>query len=106
MSLHETAVGLGRVALEPGRDYNVVVVSFDPAGTPKTAALTKNKYKGDFGSKPGFDAGWHLNRRSAGISKLAASVGFDYRWDDHTKQFIHAGGIMSFGYPGTLMRGD
>ncbi len=88
MSLHETAVGLGCVALEPGRDYNVVVVSFDPAGTPKTAALTKDKYNGEFGSKPGFDAGWHfLTGDQQAISNLAASVGFDYRWD---------GGIMSF----------
>src|SRR5689334_21113468 len=30
MSLHETVSSLRRVSLEPGRDYNVVVVSFDP----------------------------------------------------------------------------
>jgi protein SCO1/2 len=105
MSLHETAAGLRRVALEPGRDYNVVVVSFDPTDTPKTAALTKKKYKSEFGSKPGFDAGWHfLTGDQQAISKLAASVGFDYRWDDRTKQFIHAGGIMVATPDGKLSR--
>ncbi|MDQ2843040.1 MAG: SCO family protein [Acidobacteriota bacterium] len=95
MSLHETVTSLRRVALEPGRDYNVVVVSFDPKDTPREAALTKTKYKAQFGDRAGYDAGWHfLTGDQQSISKLADAVGFRYRWDDRTRQFIHAGGIM------------
>ncbi len=95
MSLHETVTSLRRVALEPGRDYNVVVVSFDPKDTPREAELTKTKYKAQFGNRTGYDAGWHfLTGDQASISKLANATGFHYRWDDATKQFIHAGGIM------------
>ena len=38
MSVRESVTGLRRVALEPGKDYDVVVVSFDPADTPQIAA--------------------------------------------------------------------
>ena len=105
MSLHETVEGLRRVALEPGRDYNVVVVSFDPKDTPREAALAKTKYKADFGNRAGYDAGWHfLTGGQQSISRLANSVGFRYRWDENTKQFIHAGGIMVATPDGKLSR--
>ena len=41
MSLHETVMSLRRVSLEPGRDYNVLVVSFDPADTADSGGQTK-----------------------------------------------------------------
>jgi protein SCO1/2 len=105
MSLHETAEGLRRVPLEAARDYNVVVVSIDPADTPKTAALTKTKYKSQFGNRSGYDAGWHfLTGDQANISKFAEAVGFRYRWDDRSKQFVHAGGIMVATPDGKLSR--
>ncbi|HEY7211140.1 MAG TPA: SCO family protein [Bryobacteraceae bacterium] len=105
MSLHETVSSLKRVALEPGRDYNVVVVSFDPKDTPHEAQLTKTKYKAQFGSRPGYDAGWHfLTGDQQNISRLADAVGFRYRWDEGTKQFIHAGGIMVATPDGKLSR--
>jgi len=105
MSLHETVEGLRRVALEPGRDYNVVVVSFDPKDTPRDAALTKIKYKGQFTGRSGFDAGWHfLTGDQQSISRLADAIGFRYRWDDRTRQFVHAGGIMIATPDGKLSR--
>ena len=105
MSLHETVTSLRRVALEPGRDYNVVVVSFDPKDTARQASLTKTKYKAEFGNRPGYDAGWHfLTGDQQSIAKLANAAGFHYRWDDHTQQFIHAGGIMVATPDGKLSR--
>jgi protein SCO1 len=105
MSLHETVTSLKRVALEPGRDYNVVVVSFDPKDTPREAELTKTKYKAQFGNRRGYDTGWHfLTGDQQSISKLAESVGFRYRWDNDSKQFIHAGGIMVATPDGKLSR--
>ncbi len=105
MSLHETVTSLRRVALEPGRDYNVVVVSFDPKDTAREADLTKTKYKAQFGNRAGFDEGWHfLTGDQRSITSLANATGFRYRWDDRTKQFIHAGGIMVATPDGKLSR--
>lgn len=94
MSLRETVNGLKRISLQPGQDYEVVVVSFDPADTPPTAAQKKVEYGRQFG-KAGFNAGWHfLTGSQESISKLTSAVGFQYRWDAASKQFVHAGGIM------------
>jgi protein SCO1/2 len=94
MSMQETVRGLNRVALEPGRDYNVLVVSFDPSDTPADAAKAKADYKTMF-TRAGYDAGFHfLTGDKQSIEKLTSAVGWKYRWDEATKQFIHAGGIM------------
>jgi protein SCO1/2 len=101
MSLHETVMSLKRISLEPGRDYNVVVVSFNPADTPARAAETKAKYRTEFASgaharsASDFDAGWHfLTGDETSIKQLTDAVGFRYRFDVKTQQFVHAGGIM------------
>lgn len=104
MSLHETVTSLRRVSLEPGRDYNVVVASFDPSDTPATATEKKAMYAREFG-RPGFDSGWHfLTGTQESISRLASSVGFRYRWDERTNQFVHAGGMMVATPEGKLSR--
>ncbi len=104
MSLHETVTSLRRVALEPGRDYNVVVVSFDPADTPAMAAQKKAFYAKEFG-RAGFDSGWHfLTGTQDAISRLTSAVGFGVRWDPGTRQFVHAGGIMVATPEGKLSR--
>jgi protein SCO1/2 len=104
MSLHETVTSLRRVSLEPGRDYNVVVASFDPSDTPATATEKKAMYAKEFG-RPGFDSGWHfLTGTQESISRLASSVGFRYRWDERTNQFVHAGGMMVATPEGKLSR--
>jgi protein SCO1/2 len=104
MSLHETVNSLRRIALEPGRDYEVVVVSFDPTDTPAAAVEKKAFYAKQFG-RAGFNSGWHfLTGGQESISRLASAVGFGYHWDAATKQFVHAGGIMVATPEGKLSR--
>jgi protein SCO1/2 len=80
--------------LQVGLDYNVVVVSFDPSDTPASALEKKNEYAKMF-SRAGFNSGWHfLTGSQESISRLASAIGFGYHWDEATKQYIHASGIM------------
>jgi protein SCO1/2 len=104
MSVRESVTSLRRVAFEPGRDYNVVVVSFDPSDTPQAAAQKKAEYAKEFG-RASFNSGWHfLTGTQEAVSRLASAVGFKYRWDAATKQFVHAGGIMVATPDGRLSR--
>jgi protein SCO1 len=104
MSINESVNGLRRVSLEPGRDYDVIVVSFDPADTPQMAAEKKAEYAKVFG-RASFNAGWHfLTGSQDSISRLAAAIGWRYHWDDPSKQFVHAGGIMVATPEGKLSR--
>jgi protein SCO1/2 len=94
MSLRESVMSLRRVPMQIGIDYDVVVVSFDPSDTPAVAREKKAEYAKMFG-RAGFNTGWHfLTGSQESISKLTSAVGFGYRWDEPSKQFIHAGGIM------------
>jgi len=95
MSLHETVTTMKHIALTPGRDYTVVVVSFNPKDTPQQAAETKAKYRAEFGNAASFNEGWHfLTGDAESVKRLTNAVGFRYRWDAKTQQFVHAGGIM------------
>ncbi|HMJ61689.1 MAG TPA: SCO family protein [Bryobacteraceae bacterium] len=104
MSLRETVLGLRRISLEAGRDYNVVVVSFDPNDKAEAAAKAKDEYRKQF-DKAGYDQGFHfLTGDETAIAKLTSAAGWRYRWDQATKQFIHAGGIMVVTPDGKMSR--
>ncbi len=104
LTLTEMVRALHRLSFEPGRDYQVVVVSFDPSETPQLAAEKKANYATVFG-RPSFYPGWHfLTGSQDSISRLASAVGFRYRWDEPTHQFVHAGGIMVATPDGKLSR--
>ena len=103
-TLTEMVHALHRLSFEPGRDYSVVVVSFDPSETPVLAAQKKAAYAMEFG-RASFYSGWHfLTGKQDSISRLASAVGFRYRWDEPTHQFVHAGGIMVATPEGKLSR--
>ena len=77
-----------------GRDFDVVIVSFDPRDTPETAAAEKKSYLSRY-RRPGAAEGWHfLTGRKDQIDDLANALGFHYAWDPKAQQFAHASGIM------------
>jgi len=92
------ASALGMLKFTPGKEYEVVSVSFNPDETPKDAAEKKQIYVARMNEhldhKTDGD-GWHfLTGEQPQIKQLADAVGFHYRRDPQTKQFIHAAGIM------------
>lgn len=104
MTLQEMVTSMRRVSLEPGRDYQVVVVSIDPKETPQIAAEKKADYAKEFG-RASFNSSWHfLTGTQDSISRLASAVGFRYHWDDPTHQFVHPVGIMVATPEGRLSR--
>jgi protein SCO1/2 len=104
MSMQETTRSLSHLPLKPGTDYNVLIVSFDPQDTPAIAAEQKAKYARQF-RRAGFGEGFHfLTGSQEAISKLTDAVGWKYVWDEQTKQFAHAAGIMVATPDGKLSR--
>jgi protein SCO1/2 len=104
LTLSDLVHSLKQVDLEPARDYNVVIVSIDPKENSSIAADEKQSYARMF-AKPSFQAGWHfLTGDQKAISSLASAVGFRYRWDEPTHQFVHAAGVMVATPEGRLSR--
>lgn len=82
------------LALEPGRDYTIVTVSFNPAETPAEAAAKKDDYVARL-QKPGGAEAWHfLTGNEASIRMLTDAVGFHYVYDAETKQYAHPTGMV------------
>jgi protein SCO1 len=92
---------------EIGKEYDVVTISFDPRETPALAQKKKNVYVNYLPEKMRADAasGWHfLTGDEANIKKITEAAGFHYRYDENTKQFAHASGIMLATSAGKLSR--
>jgi protein SCO1/2 len=88
---------LEMVKLTPGKDFQVVIVSIDPAETPAMAAAKKAFYVKRYG-RPETEAGWHfLTGGQPDITALAKAVGWGYvrlpQPDGKPPMFAHASSI-------------
>ena len=90
-----------------GKEFDVVTVSFDPRENSELAARKKKVYVNYLPEKlrPAAANGWHfLTGDQTNIAKLTDAVGFRYYYDETTKQFAHASGIMVATPHGKLSR--
>ena len=95
---------LAVLSLQPGQDFEIVTVSFNPADTPATAAAKKAMYLERY-NREGADAAWHfLTGDPPSIATLTKAAGFRYAWDADTKQFAHPSGIVVLTPDGRLAR--
>jgi protein SCO1/2 len=86
--------GLRPLSFAPGNQFEVVVFSFDPNDTPELAAKKKKVYLEKYGSHADPN-GWHfLTGGENSIRALTEAIGFRYRWDSASSQFVHASGVM------------
>src|SRR5256714_2197762 len=87
-----------------GEQFEVVTVSFDLKDTPQLAAAKKQTYISGY-NRANAAAGWHfLTGDEANVKRLADAVGFRYAWDEQTRQYAHASGIMIATPEGKLAR--
>jgi protein SCO1/2 len=102
--LNALASSLDVLSLEASRDFDVVVVSFDPREKSDLAAAKKaivlQRYR-----RPGADAGWHfLTGEQSSIESVTSASGFRYVWDASLKQFAHPTGIIVVSPAGRVSR--
>ncbi|HEV7121970.1 MAG TPA: SCO family protein [Rhodanobacter sp.] len=79
--------------LQPGKQFNVVLVSIDPADTPKTAAMARRQDAGAHANA--FVQRWHyLTSNRDASAALMRSIGFRYFHDTRNGQYDHDAGIV------------
>ena len=96
--LNGLASALLMVDEQPGRDFNIIVVSIDPSEGTDLAAAKKRSYVKRYG-KPQSADGWHfLTGTQPNIDALTNTVGFGYVKipgpDGKLTQFAHASAIQ------------
>jgi len=98
------ASALDLLSLEPGKDFEIVTVSFNPGDTPAMAAAKKAGYIQRY-KRAGAARGWHfLTGDQPSIDRLTKAAGFRYAWDAATKQFAHPSGVVVLTPEGRLAR--
>ncbi len=104
LQLNGLIEGLQELDLEMGQDFRILTVSFDPGETWKMARLKKQNYLQELG-KPGMENAWNfLTGRSKPIEELTESMGYGYRWDKPTQQYIHPAVMMMLTPEGVISR--
>ncbi|HUB23837.1 MAG TPA: SCO family protein [Tepidisphaeraceae bacterium] len=94
MTFRNVTEELNGVGPQAGRDFQVIVISFDPRDTPAVAANQKEAcllaYKW-----PARADGWHfLTGRQPAIDAVTRAVGFHYTYDQAQGRYIHPTGVM------------
>jgi protein SCO1/2 len=92
------------LSLQPGKDFTVLTVSFDPREGPRLSSRARDVAIERCG-RDAVEKGWHfLTGDTGSIRELCESVGFRYRYDEQTNQFAHASGAFVLTADGTLSR--
>ena len=95
---------LKMLSFTPGRDYEVVFVSFDPRESPDMAAQKKKSALSHFGH-PETASGWHfLTGSKESIDTATKAANFRYSFNAKTNLFAHASGIMLLTPDGRISR--
>jgi protein SCO1/2 len=81
------------LGLDPGADFDIVLVSIDPRETPEVASRRKASHLAR--ETDAHAAGWHfLTGDEPEIRRLADAAGFRYAWDEATQQYAHPAGVV------------
>ena len=92
------------VPFEVGKDFDVVLVSFDPRDTPKDATEKKAAHL-QYWSTEKTAGAWHfLTGTEPEIRRVTQAAGFSYQWDARNNQFAHVSGVLVTTPEGRLSR--
>ena len=103
--LEQGVVGsLRMLSFNPGRDYDVVFISFDSRDTPAMAAEKKATAMTKF-HRPETAAGWHfLTGSKQSIATITNAANFHFNYDAKFNLFAHASGILLLTPEGKISR--
>jgi len=103
--LEQGVVGsLRMLSFNPGRDYEVVFVSFDDRDTPEMAAAKKTTAMNKF-RRPETSTGWHfLSGSKESIAAVTNAANFHFNYDAKNNLFAHASGLILLTPDGRISR--
>lgn len=100
--LNGVSDALNEIGMSPGRDFQVITVSFDPRDTPDIASQKQKNYLSEM-KRPVPPGAWRfLTGEAQATQRLADSVGFGF--EQQGDQFLHPGAIMILTPDGVVSR--
>jgi protein SCO1/2 len=103
--LEQGVVGsLRMLSFNPGRDYDVVFISFDDRDTAQMATAKKNTAMEHF-RRPETASGWHfLIGSKESIAAVTNAANFHFTFDEKNNLFAHGSGILLLMPDGRISR--
>lgn len=102
--LNELQVVVDRVKMQPGKDFRVVTISFDPGETHETAFEKRANYLKLMKREFPLEAWSFLVGDDENIKKITEAVGFGYTLDETGKEYRHAGALTILSPEGKIVR--
>ncbi len=90
----ETFQALAKLRFDVPDAYRVVFISIDPAETPEAAAKKRNTYLKTYKRQDLESGTYFLTGDEEQIRRVADAIGFSYRYDERTNQWVHPSGIV------------
>ena len=95
---------LRMLSFNPGRDYEVIFLSFDSRETPDMAAEKKKQSLSHF-RRPETANGWHfLTGSKDSVEAVTKAANFRYSFDTKNNLFAHASGVLLLTPDGRISR--
>jgi len=103
--VEQGVVGVLRMlSFNPGRDYDVIFISFDSRETPEMAAEKKKRALAHF-RRPETDSGWHfLTGSKESIEAATKAANYRFSFDAKNNLFAHASGVLLLTPDGHISR--
>ncbi len=96
--------GLQKTPWKPGRDFDLLTVSFDPSEKPPLAADKRSRYLKSYGQPEGTPVWPFLTGEQEPIRMLADAVGFRYNALPGIRQFAHSAVVFVLTPEGRVSR--
>ena len=93
---------IDQVDLQPGKDYEVITISFDPTERIDLGIKKKAAYLSTMKKQEAAKSWRFFVSDSANIAKLTRSVGFNYQ--KINDQYVHPTGLIALGSDGKIIR--
>jgi protein SCO1 len=94
LTLNGVVQAIKPINLTPGRDFEIVTVSFDPREGPELAKAKKENYIKELGNSEAAE-GWHFltSSRPAAARAVGDAIGFGYKLDPKGENYLHQAAI-------------
>lgn len=94
LNLNGVVEAVKPLSLKIGDDYDIVTISFNHKEQPKLATAKKKNYIKSLGN-PEAAPGWHfLTGEESEILKVTRAVGFGFKWNQASQEYLHQAGIF------------
>lgn len=96
--------GLKAAPENPGKDYEVVAISFDENDKTETALGKKHAYLKQLGKVGAEDSFHFLTGNKNAIERISSLIGFKFKWNEEEKQWAHASAAVFITPEGKISR--